>query len=89
MAPDHQDKCPQILQISDRRSLTRQSLLLSQFTSNLNPIKYITAVGIYNMDDNLICAYFQLDIAHLENQTVYVRGLLSWLAGKQANRQPG
>jgi hypothetical protein len=51
----------------------------ANFTSNLNPTKYITAVGNSNMDENLICGYFQLDVAHLENQTVYVKCLQTFI----------
>ena len=76
MAADPPDKWPQIFQISGRRSFTRESLFLSQFTFNINKTKYITSLGISSMCDNVIC----FDIAHLEDLTVYVNDLQSWLA---------
>ena len=50
-------------------------------TSNLNLTEAITSVDKSREDGLFSCSYIQLDIAHLTNQTVYVNGFISWVAG--------
>jgi hypothetical protein len=87
VAADPPDKWLQILQISGRRSLTCESLFLSEFTSDVNNTNYITSLGISSMYENLICFLSIRYCSFGKSDGVY-KGLTKWAGWILDSGQP-